>query len=52
MSEASDVVAAVDIGGTRIKAALVDASYETLAAITLPTPQTSPRTSARSCRRR
>ena len=38
MSEGSDVVAAVDVGGTRIKAALVDASYETLARVTTPTP--------------
>ena len=38
MSEGSNVVAAVDIGGTRIKAALVDASYETLAHVTIPTP--------------
>jgi glucokinase len=34
-----DVVAAVDIGGTRIKAALVDASYGVLARDTAPTPQ-------------
>ena len=38
MPEVSDVVAAVDVGGTRIKAALVDASYETLARVTTPTP--------------
>ena len=38
MPEVSDVVAAVDVGGTRIKAALVDASYETLARATTPTP--------------
>ena len=35
----SDVVAAVDVGGTRIKAALVTASYDTVAAVTTPTPQ-------------
>jgi glucokinase len=34
----TDVVAAVDIGGTRVKAALVDASYRVLASTTLPTP--------------
>jgi glucokinase len=38
-AEASDVVAAVDVGGTRIKAALVTAGYETLAALTTPTPK-------------
>jgi glucokinase len=37
--EASDVVAAVDVGGTRIKAALVSAAYDTLAALTTPTPK-------------
>ncbi len=35
----SDVVAAVDVGGTRIKAALVTAAYDTLAAVTAPTPK-------------
>jgi glucokinase len=34
----TDVVAAVDVGGTRIKAALVTAGYDTLAAVTTPTP--------------
>ena len=34
----TDVVAAVDIGGTRIKAALVSPDYDTLAAVTTPTP--------------
>ena len=34
-----DVVAAVDVGGTRIKAALVTAAYETRAAVTTPTPK-------------
>jgi glucokinase len=34
----SEVVAAVDIGGTRIKAALVDRSYRVLAQTTTPTP--------------
>ena len=29
MAEVSDVVAAVDVGGTRIKAALVTAAYDT-----------------------
>jgi len=38
-SEVCDVVAAVDIGGTRIKAALVTAAYETPAAVTTPTPK-------------
>ena len=38
MAEVSDVVAAVDVGGTRIKAALVTAAYDTLAAVTTPTP--------------
>ena len=38
MAERSDVVAAVDVGGTRIKAALVTAAYDTLAAVTTPTP--------------
>jgi len=33
-----EVVAAVDVGGTRIKAALVDRSYDVVAALTLPTP--------------
>jgi glucokinase len=33
-----DVVAAIDVGGTRIKAALVDASFEVLARATVPTP--------------
>jgi glucokinase len=36
--EVSDVVAAVDIGGTRIKAALVDRSYRSVVAVTAPTP--------------
>lgn len=39
MAELSDVVAAVDVGGTRIKAALVTAAYDTLAAVTTPTPR-------------
>ena len=39
MAEVSDVVAAVDVGGTRIKAALVSAAYDTLAAVTTPTPK-------------
>ena len=34
----TEVVAAVDIGGTRIKAALVDRSYAVLAQTTTPTP--------------
>jgi glucokinase len=33
-----EVVAAVDVGGTRIKAALVDRSYGVAAALTVPTP--------------
>jgi glucokinase len=33
-----EVVAAVDVGGTRIKAALVDRSYDVVAALTVPTP--------------
>jgi glucokinase len=39
MAEVSNVVAAVDVGGTRIKAALVTAAYDTLAAVTTPTPK-------------
>ena len=39
MAEVSDAVAAVDVGGTRIKAALVTAAYDTLAAVTTPTPK-------------
>lgn len=39
MAELSDVVAAVDVGGTRIKAALVTSAYDTLAAVTTPTPK-------------
>src|SRR5436190_2548092 len=39
MAEVSDVVAAVDVGGTRIKAALVTAACDTLAAVTMPTPK-------------
>lgn len=39
MAEVSDVVAAVDVGGTRIKAALVTPAYETLSAVTTPTPK-------------
>ena len=39
MAEVSDVVAAVDVGGTRIKAALVTAAYDTLAAVMTPTPK-------------
>ena len=35
----SDVVAAVDVGGTRIKAALVTADYDTIAVATTPTPK-------------
>jgi len=34
----TDVVAAVDVGGTRTKAALVTAAYDTLATTTAPTP--------------
>jgi glucokinase len=37
--ELSEVVAAVDVGGTRIKAALVDRSYGSVAAVTRPTPE-------------
>jgi glucokinase len=33
-----EVVAAVDVGGTRVKAALVDRSYDVAAALTVPTP--------------
>lgn len=39
MAEVSDVVASVDVGGTRIKAALVTPAYETLASVTTPTPK-------------
>jgi glucokinase len=39
VAEVSDVVAAVDVGGTRIKAALVTPAYETLSAVTTPTPK-------------
>jgi glucokinase len=39
VAEVADVVAAVDVGGTRIKAALVTAAYDTLAAATTPTPK-------------
>ena len=39
MAEVSDVVAAVDVGGTRIKAALVTPAYDTLVAVTTPTPK-------------
>jgi glucokinase len=39
MADLSDVVAAVDVGGTRIKAALVTAAYDTVAAVTTPTPK-------------
>ena len=39
MAEVADVVAAVDVGGTRIKAALVTAAFDTLAAVTTPTPK-------------
>ena len=39
MAEVTDVVAAVDVGGTRIKAALVTAGYDTLAVATSPTPR-------------
>ena len=35
----TDVVAAVDIGGTRIKAALVDRTYRVVAQTTTPTPR-------------
>ncbi len=38
MAGVSDVVAAVDVGGTRIKAALVTAACDTLAAVTTLTP--------------
>lgn len=34
----SDVVAAIDVGGTRIKAALVNASFDVLTRATVPTP--------------
>ena len=33
-----EVVAAVDVGGTRIKAALVDRTYDVVEALTVPTP--------------
>src|SRR4051794_15841459 len=33
-----EVVAAVDVGGTRVKAALVDRSYGVVAALTVPPP--------------
>jgi glucokinase len=36
--ETLDVVAAVDVGGTRIKAALVDRTCSSVAAVTRPTP--------------
>ena len=39
MADVSDVVAAVDDGGTRIKAALVTAACDTVAAVTTPTPK-------------
>jgi glucokinase len=39
MAEGSDVVAAVDVGGTRTKAALVTAAYDTVAVVTTPTPK-------------
>ncbi|HEX7186923.1 MAG TPA: ROK family protein [Actinomycetes bacterium] len=39
MAEVSDVVAAVDVGGTRIKAALVTRAFDTLVAVTTPTPK-------------
>ena len=39
MAEVSDVVAAVDVGGTRIKAALVTPAYDTVVAVTTPTPK-------------
>jgi len=39
VAEVSDVVAAVDVGGTRIKAALVTPLYDTLASVTTPTPK-------------
>jgi len=35
----TDVVAAIDVGGTRIKAALVDASFDVLTRATVPTPK-------------
>jgi len=35
----SDVVAAIDVGGTRIKAALVAASFDVFARATVPTPK-------------
>ena len=38
MAEVTDVVAAVDVGGTRIKAALVTAGYDTVSVATTPTP--------------
>ncbi|MCW3839578.1 ROK family protein [Micromonospora yasonensis] len=38
MSDSREVVAAIDVGGTRIKAALVDRSYQQLTRITHRTP--------------
>lgn len=38
MAAITQVVAAVDIGGTRIKAALVDRSFEQVVRVTVPTP--------------
>ena len=38
MSEPRDVVAAIDVGGTRLKAALVARSMEVIAELTAPTP--------------
>lgn len=39
MADVSDVVAAIDVGGTRIKAALVTAGYDTLSVVNTPTPR-------------
>ena len=38
MSDPRDVVAAVDVGGTRVKAALVGRPMEVIAELTAPTP--------------
>jgi glucokinase len=39
VADVSDVVAAIDVGGTRIKAALVTAAYDSVAAVNRPTPE-------------
>jgi glucokinase len=39
VADVTDVVAAIDVGGTRIKAALVTAGHDTLAAVNTPTPK-------------